>query len=272
MSSNYIREENQLQFNTELINSDDDKNILFCYICENNSEIPFIGYIQSCTEYGLTCAMWDGNIKILKPSNIFCPSHFTLLSKQFPSKVIECYEYGQLVRTDTNYKFNCNDEIRENNLHNKDIIKITYKYHKYTLEYTTKINFICDDYMDIDVPYNNREAWLEDWFGVVTKYISGAYDEFYAYHIYPEDVIKRDVTIEVIDDDISSEIKPVTNVRFDFPTAVKYLIAGQPIRHVTWSKDKYLFFDALHQVVFNEDSKFVNIMKYANLDNWEIRE
>ena len=272
MSKNYIREEYKLQFNTELINSDKDKSILFCYICENNSEIPFVGYIQSCTEYGLTCAMWDGNIKILKPSNISCPSHFTLLSKQFPSKVIECYEYSQLVRTNTNYKFNCNDEIKENNLHARDMIKIIYKYNNYTLEYTTRINFICDDYIDIDIPYSNREAWLEDWFGVVTKYTSGAYDEFYAYHIYPEDVIKRDVTIEVIEPTPSCEIKPVTNARFDFPTAIKYLIAGQQIRHVTWSKDKYLFFDASHQVVFNEDDEFVNIMKYANLDNWEIKE
>lgn len=272
MSNNYIREENQLQFNTELINSDEDKSILFCYIYENNANIPFLGYIQGYTKDELTCILTDGNIKILKPSNIYCPSHFTLMSRQFPSKVIECYEYGQLVRTNTNYKFNCNDEIRENNLHNGDIIKITYKYHPYTLEYTTKINFICDNYISIDVPYENREAWLEDWFGVVTRYISGAYDELYAYHIYPEDVAKRDVTIEVLKPISYTTTKINTDTGFDFLTAIKYLIDGKKVRHTTWSDGRYLWYSAEHQAVFDEVGRFTNIMKYANLDTWEIKE
>ena len=271
MISNYIREENQLQFNDEFINND--KGIIYCWIYENNVQIPFVGYIQGCTKDKLLCAWYEsGNTKILKTSDIVVSSKFTILSRQFPSRTIENHEYSRLINTNTNYKFNCSNKITKDSLHEGDMIKITYKHHNRTAEYITRINFICDYYINIDIPNNNKESWLEEWHGVVTKCVSGAYDEFQAYTIFPKNVAEHDVTIEIVDDDISSEIKPVTNARFDFPTAIKYLIAGQQIRHITWSKDKYLFFDVIHQVVFNEDSKFVNIMKYANLDNWEIKE
>ena len=271
MINNYIREENQLQFNDEFINND--KGIIYCWIYENNKSKPFIGIIEYCTKDNLRCTDWNtNNTIILTPSDVVISSTFTILSKNFSSRTIENHEYSRLINTNTNYKFNCSNKITKDSLHEGDMIKITYKHHNRTAEYITRINFICSDYIDIDIPNNNREAWLEEWHGVVTTYMSGVYDEFQAYTIFPKNVAEHDVTIEIIDDDISSEIKPVTNVRFDFPTAVKYLIAGQQIRHVTWSKDKYLFFDAIHQVVFNEDSKFVNIMKYANLDNWEIKE
>jgi hypothetical protein len=271
MSSNYVREENQCHFNDEFINND--KGIIYCWIYEGDKSKPFIGSIEYCTKDNLRCVDWNtNNTIILTPSDIVTSSTFTILSKCFSSRTIENYEYSRLVNTNTVYKFNCCNKITKDSLHNDDMIKITYKHHNRTAEYTTRINFICSDYIDIDIPNNNREAWLEEWHGVVTKYVSGAYDEFQAYSIFPKNVAENDVTIELIKPMSSPEIKPVTNARFDFPTAMKYLISGQQIRHTTWSKDKYLFFDVIHQVVLDEDSKFVNIMKYANLDNWEIKE
>jgi hypothetical protein len=144
------------------------------------------------------------------------------------------------------------------------------------MELATKIymitNFICDDYMSIDVPYENREAWLEDWFGVVTKYISGSYNEFYAYHIYPDDVMKRDVIIEVLKPTSYTTTKINTDAGFDFLTAIKYLIDGEKVRHTTWSDSRYLWYNAEHQAVFDETGKYTNIMKYTDLDTWEIKE
>lgn len=283
MSNNYIKEEYEYYFNLDYINNN--KGIIYCWIYNiynNNNTIPFLGYIYYCTKQELHCVDYKTDEPvILKPLDIAISSNFAILPEGSSFTVINGCAKEKLLTGHTVYKFNCKDEPNTNFLHEGDVIRITYNKYRpgvmdYAIQHITKIKSICENYLTIDIPTDNKEAWLEDWYGVVDKRLSVIPDKMYEYYIYPKSVMTRNVNIDVITRNSSNKnnfiIEPVTNTKFDFPTAIKYLINGKNIRNVTWSSNKYLMYDAVSQVVLDETHKFVNIMKYAYLNNWEIRE
>lgn len=280
MSNNYIKEEYEYCFKLDYINNN--KGIIYCWVYNNNNTLPFLGHINYGTKQELHCVDYITNEPvILKPLDIAISSNFVILPKESSSNVINGCVKEKLLTAHTVYKFNCEDEYNTNVLHKDDVIRITYNKSQsgivgYALQHITKIKSICENYLTINIPTDNKEAWLEDWYAVVNKRLSTIPDKMYEYYIYPKSVVTRNVKIDVITGNSSDKnnfiIEPVTNTRFDFPTAIKYLINGKNIRNVTWSSTKYLMYDAVSQVVLDETHKFVNIMKYAHLDNWEIKE